>query len=131
MTSSPLLWGLSLWMIATAVGSVVYWVRWFRAPHDQEWLPAGYVDHERALVYPNVIMDLLLVTTAVMTIFEQTRANDVGLLAAGMMALLAIIDIAYLFEHDLFRSTRGGRANAAMVLALLALACMLIAVPLS
>jgi len=131
MTSSPLLWALSLWMIATAVGSVVYWVRWFRAPHDQEWLPAGYVGHEKALVYPNAIMSLMLVTTAVMTIFERPNANNVGLVAAGMMGLLAIIDIAYLFEHDLFRGERGGRVNAAMVLALLALTCMLIAVPLS
>ncbi len=131
MTSSPLLWALSLWMIATAVGSVVYWVRWFRTPHDQEWLPAGYVGHEKALVYPNAIMSMLLVTTAVMTVFERPNANNVGLIAAGMMGLLAITDIAYLVDHDLFRGERGGRVNAAMVLALLALTCMLIAVPLS
>lgn len=131
MTTSPLLWALSLWMIGTAIGSVVYWVRWFRMPHDQEWLPAGYVGHERALLYPNVVMDILLVTAAVMTIFQRPNANDVGLLAAGMMGLLAIVDIAYLFDHDLFRTERGGRVNAAMVVALLALTCMLIAVPLS
>lgn len=125
MTSSIGMWLLALWMIATAGGIAVFWATWFRTPHQEEWLPVGYVEHERVFVYPDSFLSILLVSTAVLTVLDKPAAHELGLLSAGMMTFLGLIDLAYFAQHGMFARERDGLLNAFLVVALLALATTL------
>lgn len=130
MTSSVGMWLLAAWMLATALGIVTFWVTWFRTPHTEKWLPVGYVEHERVFVYPDSILASLLVATAALTVTQHRLAEELGLLAAGMMTFLAIIDLAYFAQHGMFAPQRDGVLNAFLIVALLALAAVLTTVAL-
>lgn len=131
MTASIGTWLLALWMLATAVGIVIFWLAWFRTAHDEPWLPTGYVEHERVFVYPDTVLAILLATTATLTLADNPGAKDLGLVAAGMMAFLAIIDLAYFIQHGMFARNRDGLVNVFLVASLLALSIALIVMPLS
>lgn len=128
MTASVWTWLLALWLLATAAGIAVFWATWFRTPHEEEWLPVGYVEHERVFVFPDSILATLLVVTAVLTVTGSTLADTVGLVAAGMMTFLAVIDLAYFAQHGMFAKERDGLVNAFLVVALLLLAAVLVAI---
>ncbi len=131
MTASVWQWLLAGWMLLTAVGIATFWVMWFRTPHEEQWQPVGYVEHERVFVFPDSILATLLVVTAVLTITQQSLADDLGLFAAGMMTFLAVIDLAYFAQHGMFAPERDGVMNAFLVVALLALAATLVGVGLT
>lgn len=126
MTSSVWTWLLALWLVATAAGIVTFWVGWFRSPHDEEWLPAGYVEHERVFVYPDSVLAVVAVTTAVLSVLERPVADSAALFAAGMATFLAVIDIAYFAQHGMFARERDGALHAFLVTSLLALAAVLV-----
>jgi hypothetical protein len=115
-------------MLATAAGIAVYWATWFRTPHEQAWLPAGYHEHERVFVFPDCLLATLLTVTAVLTITEQDLAPRLGLVAAGMLTFLGVIDLAYFAQHGLFAREREGLLNLFLVVAVLVLAAVLVAV---
>lgn len=131
MTTSVWMWLLALWMLATAAGIAIYWATWFRTPHEQAWLPVGYQEHERVFVFPDTLLATLLTATALLTITEHDLASRLGLVAAGMLTFLGVIDLAYFAQHGLFAREREGLLNLFLVVAVLALAGVLVAVGLS
>jgi hypothetical protein len=112
--------------LAAALGIVAFWVTWFREPHDEEWLPAGYVQHERVFVFPDALLALLLVISAGLLVTGQPFGRALSLVCAGMLAFLGIIDAAYFWQTGLFARRKGGPANAAVVLAVLVLGVVLV-----
>ena len=131
MTSSVWMWLLAGWVLATASGIAIYWATWFRTPHEQAWLPVGYHEHERVFVFPDVLLATLLVATAALIVTEHDLAHGLGLVAAGMLTFLGVIDLAYFAQHGLFARERDGLLNLFLVVAVLALAVVLIAVGLA
>lgn len=128
MISSLWAWALAVWLAGTAVGIVVFWVTWFRTTHDEPWLPDGYVEHERVFVYPDSLLAALLAATAVLVVVDHDLWPRIGLLAAGMLTFLGVIDAAYFARHGLFSRERGGVGNALLVVNVLALAGVLVVV---
>lgn len=128
MTTDPGTWVVAGLQIATAVGIAVFWVTWFRGTHDEEWLPEGYVQHERVFVFPDAVLAVLLVASAVLLLAEDPMGRSLSLVCAGMLAFLGLLDAAYFWQTGLFARERGGAGNAAVVVALLALSVVLLIV---
>ena len=124
MTSEPLVWVTAAIQIVTAIGIVAFWATWFRQPHDEPWLPAGYEEHERVFVFPDSVCATLLVASAVLAVLEQSWGDTLGLVAAGMLLFLGIIDGAYYAEHGLYARRRDGLLNAGIVIAVLVVAVL-------
>ena len=122
---------LATWLVAGAqvlAAALIagFWLTWFRQPHTEPWLPPGYVEHERVFVFPDSVLALVLVTSAVLLVLEEPLGRSLALVATGMLTFLGVIDLAYFARHGMFRREREGPLNLALVVGVLALAAILI-----
>ena len=127
MTRDGLTWVVAVWQVGTAIGIAVFWFTWFRQPHDQEWLPVGYVEHERAFVFSDSALALLLVASAALLVAEESLGRSLALVCAGMLIFLGVMDLAYFGRHGMFAREHEGLVNGGLVAALLGLAVVLVA----
>jgi len=121
----------STWVVAglellAALAIAGFWATWWREPHEEPWLPAGYREHEEVFVVPDAVLALVLVASAVLLVLGESLGRSLALVAAGMLAFLGLIDLAYFARHGLFARERGGLLNGAIVLGVLVLAAILI-----
>jgi hypothetical protein len=119
------------WVVAglelvAALAIAGFWATWWREPHEEPWLPAGYREHEEVFVVPDAVLALVLVASAVLLVLGEPLGRSLALVAAGMLAFLGLIDLAYFARHGLFARERGGLLNGAIVLGVLVLAAILI-----
>ena len=139
MTDSPVTWVIAALEVITALGITAYWIMWFRTPHDEPWLPDGYVDHEAPFVFTDTILAIVLVVAAVLQVTEEPAASaavlisagrpageSLGLIAAGMLGFLGILDLAYFARTGLFKREHEGLINAGVVIGTLTLSIILI-----
>lgn len=126
VSSEPAVWIVAGLQVLTAAGIGVFWVTWFRTDHDEDWLPAGYSDHETPFVFSDSVLAVLLVTGAVLQVLEKPLGGSIGLFSAGMLAFLGILDAAYFARTGLFAREREGLSNMAMVAAVLGLSTILL-----
>ena len=127
MTDDGTVWALAGAMLVAALAIAAVWVTWLRAEHDEPWLPAGYVEHERAFVVPDSVLAVLLVAAAVLLVAEAPLGRSLALLSAGMLTFLGLLDAAYFARTGLFRRDRGGVGNVAVVAGVLVLAGLIVA----
>lgn len=114
--------------VAAALGITAFWVTWLRAEHAEPWLPPGYVQHERAFVWADGLLAILLVVSSVLLLAGAPAGHAVGLVCAGMLTFLGVLDAAYFAREGMFAPERGGWGNALVVTAVLGLAFVLFAV---
>jgi membrane-anchored protein YejM (alkaline phosphatase superfamily) len=126
VTHDAWIWVVAALQILAAVVIAAFWLTWFRQPHEEPWLPAGYVEHERVFVFPDTILALLLVTSAVLLVMEEPLGRSLALVAAGMLTFLGVIDLAYFVQHGMFAREREGLGNLGIVVGVLLLAAILI-----
>jgi hypothetical protein len=112
-------------MLIFAVLASSFWITWFREDHDQEWLPSGYIEHERIFVWSDAMMSIVLVAGAVLLIADKDLGERLALVAAGMLAFLGVLDLAYFAQNDMFRRDHDGIANIGIVVGALALSAAL------
>ncbi len=111
--------------VLAAVGIAGFWIIWFRQPHDEPWLPAGYVEHEAPFVFSDTMLAIVLILGAGFQVAEQPAGRSLGLIAAGMLAFLGVLDLGYFARTGLFRPERGGTRNVAIVAGVLTLSVIL------
>jgi hypothetical protein len=127
VTSDASLWVLAALMVVTAAGIAVFWATWLRTEHTEPWLPAGYVEHERAFVVPDSVLAVTLVAAAGLLVSEVALGRSLALVAAGMLAFLGLLDAVYFARTGLFRRARGGIGNLGVVAGVLTLAVLIVA----
>ena len=114
--------GILVTAILMLLGALVFagfWIWWFRTEHDQEWLPAGYRDHETPFAFSDTVLALTLVVAAVLLLLEEPLGESLALVAGGMLVFLGVLDAAYFQRTGMFASEHDGIANLAIVLAAL------------
>ncbi|NYD43189.1 hypothetical protein [Nocardioides panaciterrulae] len=126
MTDDPLVWVTAVVQVGTAAGIGAFWATWFRQPHAEPWQPVGYVEHERVFVFPDSLCATVLVVSAVLAVLDEPWGPTLGLVAAGMLTFLGVIDAAYYAQHGLYARERDGLLNAAIVVAVLVVAALLV-----
>ena len=126
MSSDATTWFVAALEVAVALGIVVYWVTWFRQPHDEPWLPVGFVDHETPFVFTDSILAVVLVVGAILQVAEEPAGDSLGLFAAGMLAFLGVLDLAYFARTGMFQRGHGGIINAGVVVSVLLMSFTLI-----
>lgn len=122
---------LATWVLAglevlAAAAIAAFWLTWRREPHDEPWLPVSYVEHEEVFIAPDTVLALVLVASAVLLVLEVPLGRSLALVAAGMLAFLGILDLAYFARHGMFAREQGGVLNAGIVAGVLLLAAILI-----
>ncbi len=125
MSDDLITWVVAGVELATALGIAVFWFTWLRQPHDQAWLPAGYVDHETPFVFSDSILAAVLVAGAALQLVERPAGDSLGLIAAGMLGFLGVLDLGYFARTGMFARERDGLVNAGVVGAVLAVAIVL------
>ena len=110
--------------ILVALGIAQFWMKWFRTEHNEPWLPTGYTLHERCFVYPDSVLAVLMVASAVLLIVGKPLGERLTLVCGGMMLFLVVIDTAYFLQNGMFAKEKGGAANLRLSL-LLSLASLL------
>jgi hypothetical protein len=120
MTRDAATWVTAGLMFLGALVLAAYWVTWFRHAHDQEWLPAGYRDHETPFVLTDTLLALLLVAAGALLLLEEPLGRSLALVAGGMLLFLGILDAGYFWRTGMFAREHEGAANLAIVLAVLA-----------
>jgi hypothetical protein len=115
MTSDAGLWVIASLMVIAALVIGLFWFVWLREEHDQDWLPAGYVDHESPFLWTDIPLALLLITAAVLLVLEEPLGERLALVAAGMLAFLGILDTAYFWRTGMFAKEKDGLANLGVV----------------
>ncbi len=126
MTGDPLVLAAAAIELVTAAGIAAYWLTWFRVRHAEPWLPPGYVEHERVFVFPDTLLSLLLVTSAVLAVLDVALGRTLGLVCAGMLLFLGVIDAAYFAQHRLFARRHDGLLNTGVVGAVLIVCVVLV-----
>jgi hypothetical protein len=119
------------WVIASlemvgAIAFTAFWLTWFRQPHDQEWLPSGYREHESPFVFSDSVLAVLLAASAVLLVLEQPLGSSLSLVAGGGLGFLGVLDAAYFWRTGLFARDKDGVWNLAIVAGVLTLAGILI-----
>jgi len=109
-----------------AAGFAAFWVTWLRTTHDEEWLPAGYEDHEAPFVWSDSLLVLTLLASAVLLAFEEPLGESLALVAGGMLLFLGVLDAAYFRRTGLFAREKEGLLNAGVVIGVLALGVVLV-----
>ena len=112
--------------IIMAAGIIRFWIMWFRTGHTEPWLPAGYMEHERTFVYPDSVMSILMLISAVLLFLDKPLGASLSLVCGGMMLFLTIIDIAYFMQHNLFAKERGGVENWGLVIPMVVMSFLMI-----
>lgn len=125
MTSDAAVWLVASLQVVAAGVIVIFWITWFRQAHDAAWLPDGYVDHEAPFVYSDSVLAVLLVLGAVLQVLEEPLGRSLGLVSAGMLAFLGILDTAYFARTGMFARDKEGTTNLTIVVAVLVLAVIL------
>ncbi len=126
MTHDAATWIVAALELVAAISIAGFWLTWPREAHDEPWLPTGYVEHEQVFVFPDSILALTLVASAVLLVLEEPLGRSLALVAAGMLSFLGVIDLAYFAKHRMFALERGGLLNAGIVGGVLLLALILI-----
>ena len=125
VTDDVATWVVAGLRVVAAVAFTGFWLTWRREPHDEPWLPDGYVGEE-VFVFPDVIVRVALVVSAVLLVLEEPFGASLALIAAGMLTFLGIVDLAYFAKHRMFALDRGGLMNAGIVVGVLFLAVILV-----
>ncbi|GIU99935.1 MAG: hypothetical protein KatS3mg014_1551 [Actinomycetota bacterium] len=126
MSGDVATWVVAALELVAAAAIAAFWLTWRREPHDEPWLPGGYVEHEEVFVAPDTVLALVLVASAVLLLAGEPLGRSLALVAAGMLAFLGVIDLAYFARHGLFARERGGLLNVAIVSGVLLLAGILV-----
>jgi hypothetical protein len=126
MTDDVGTWIVAGLQVLGAVVIVAFWVTWFRQPHEQDWLPTGYVEHERVFVFPDSLLATLLVVSAALSVAEEPLGRTLSLVCAGMLVFLGVIDLAYFAQHGMFAREREGLGNLGVVVGVLLLAAIIL-----
>jgi hypothetical protein len=82
VTEDVATWVVAGLQVVAAVAFTGFWLTWRREPHDEPWLPDGYVEHEEVFVFPDVIVAITLVVSAVLLVLEEPFRRR-SLIAAG------------------------------------------------
>lgn len=112
--------------IIMAAGIAHFWINWFRTEHNEPWLPVGYMEHERSFVYPDAVMSVLMITSAILLLMGHSLGERLTLVCGGMMLFLTIIDIAYLKQNDMFAKDRGGKESWGLVIPMIIMSLLMI-----
>lgn len=117
---------VAIMQLITSAGIIRFWIIWFRTEHKEPWLPPGYMEHERTFVYPDSVMSVLLIISAVLLFLEKPLGASLTLVCGGMMLFLTIIDIAYFAQHGLFAKDKGGAENLGLVVPMVIMSFLMI-----
>jgi len=112
--------------VLMAVGTISFWLTWFRKEHNEPWLPTGYVEHERCFVYPDSLLSVLLIVSAVLLWLNNPLGEKFSLVCGGMVLFLTVIDIAYFWQNGMFHRDRGGRDNMILLIPMVMISLLLI-----
>ena len=127
MSDDPVTWVVAALELIAALGFVAFWVTWWREPHDEPWLPAGYVEHEAPFVFSDGLIVVTLIAAAIFQVAEQPVGRSLALVAGGMLLFLGVLDLAYFVRTGLFKREHDGLVHAGVVAAVLFLGLFLIA----
>ena len=117
---------VALAQLAMVVGIVNFWIKWFRSEHNQPWLPAGYIEHERCFVYPDAVMSVLMIFSAILLFMGNPLGERLTLVCGGMMLFLAIIDTAYFKQNGMFEKDKGGKENIGLVIPMIVMSLLMV-----
>lgn len=126
MTDDVGIWIVAALQVIAAVAIAAFWLTWPKEPHDEEWLPPGYIQHEEVFLYSDTVLALVLLASAVLLVLEEPLGASLALVAAGGLTFLGVIDLAYFAKHGMFTAERGGLMNAGIVVGVLLLAVILV-----
>jgi hypothetical protein len=140
VSDEPIVWIVAILEVITALGIAAYWATWFRLPHDEEWLPDGYIDHEAPFVYTDTLLAVVLVAAAILQVTDagpgsaaalstapaRPLGESLALFAAGMLAFLGILDLAYFARTGMFEKAHEGLVNAGVVTGTLTMSVILL-----
>lgn len=126
MTGDAWIWVIATLQVVTALSIAAFWVTWFRADHDEPWLPAGYEDHEAPFVVSDSALAVILAASAALLVIEEPLGESLALVAGGMLVFLGLLDAAYFSRTGMFARERDGIMNLALVAGLLTMGTLLI-----
>jgi hypothetical protein len=98
---------LGLTLLVTAVVTVAYWVDFFFSGTVQAVQDEAYLRFERAFPVADAWMAGCSVVAAVGLFTRSDYATLFGLLAAGALVFLGLIDLTYNLENGMFRLLPG------------------------
>jgi hypothetical protein len=104
--------------ILAALGIAQFWTKWLRTEHTEPWLPTGYVEHERCFVYPDSVLAVLMIVSAILLLLGNPLGERLTLVCGGMMLFLTVIDTAYFLQNGMFSKEKGGGENLPLILVL-------------
>ncbi len=116
-----------LLQIALAVGIGTFWFNWLRHEQNEPWFPAGFIEHERAFVFPDSLCAALLIVSALLGFAGNPLGRSIGLIAAGMLLFLGVIDAAYMVQNGMFARDKNGIQHFGIVASILITSVILIA----
>jgi len=112
--------------LVMAAGIIRFWIIWFRTEHKEPFLPAGYMEHERTFVYPDTVLSILMIISAVLLFLDKPPGKSLTLVCGGMMLFLTVIDTAYFAQHGLFAKDRGGAENRGIIIPMAVMSFLMI-----
>lgn len=112
--------------VVAAAGILVFWRHARTLRFDEPWRPPGFREHESAFELPDTVTAALLVLSAALVWIGSPIGPRLGLVAAGMLLFLGILDARYMQQNGLFAPEHDGVMHTAIVVAVIAVAALLL-----
>jgi hypothetical protein len=103
--------GIAIVELLMGGGLLYFWYAFFREVHEPAGKPEGFFLHERAFVWPDVTLALLLFVSAGLLLSGNPLGERTSLVAGGMCLFLGIIDFAYDAQNHMLSAGAEGRAE--------------------
>ena len=108
-----------------AVVITTFWVTFLSSADKKDFshMPDGYLLHEKSFVWPDAVIVILMLISAVLLYLGNPLGEHLALVAGGMTLFLGVIDIAYEYANEMYKAPRGsvGEFTSTVLIAVIAI----------
>jgi hypothetical protein len=105
-----------------------FWINFIPGMNEKDFshMPEGYLNHEKSFVWPDAIIVVLLFVSAGLLWAGNPLGERLTLVAGGMMLFLGVIDVAYEYANEMYKSPRNSMGEFIFTSFLVVVALILI-----
>ena len=94
--------GLSILVILTGLGLLLFWIGFFTVGLAPENPPPGYFEYEHSFPLPDLLLSTALVFSGVLMLKGKETGYKLALVCAGALIFLGLLDFSFNLQNGIY-----------------------------